>query len=158
MKKSKFSEEQIATALRQIDAGAPVLEMTRKLGISESTYYVWRKCYGQMAIAERFPLDNEPSANQTTHRPRKPFEAGQSHYPPFLCLDGIHDIITSLNASHSMNVRISHAHTGDAKGAILKEWCAWPKGDSDNFPFEGIMFVEAEAVGRPVTFVSRFSF
>ena len=32
MKKSKFSEEQIATALRQIDAGAPVLEVTRKLG------------------------------------------------------------------------------------------------------------------------------
>jgi putative transposase len=42
MKKSKFSEEQIATALRQIDAGAP-LEVTRKLGISEATYYIWRK-------------------------------------------------------------------------------------------------------------------
>ena len=52
MKKSKFSEEQIATALRQIDAGAPVLEVTQKLGISEATYYVWRKRYGQMAIAE----------------------------------------------------------------------------------------------------------
>ena len=48
MKKSKFSEEQIATALRQIDAGAPVLEVTRKLGISEATYYVWRKRYGQI--------------------------------------------------------------------------------------------------------------
>ena len=46
MKKSKFSEEQIATALRQIDAGAPVLEVTRKLGISEATYYNWRKKYG----------------------------------------------------------------------------------------------------------------
>ena len=52
MKKSKFSEEQIAMALRQIDAGAPVLEVTRKLGISEATYYVWRKRYGQMAVAE----------------------------------------------------------------------------------------------------------
>ena len=52
MKKSKFSEEQIATALRQIDAASPVLEVTRKLGISEATYYVWRKQYGQMAIAE----------------------------------------------------------------------------------------------------------
>ena len=36
MKKSQFSEDQIATALRQIDAGAPVLEVTRKLGISEA--------------------------------------------------------------------------------------------------------------------------
>jgi putative transposase len=52
MKKSKFSEEQIATALRQIDAGAPIPEVTRKLGISEATYYVWRKRHGQMAIAE----------------------------------------------------------------------------------------------------------
>ena len=53
MKKSEFSEEQIATALRQVDAGAPVPEVTRKLGISEATYDVWRKRYGQMAVAER---------------------------------------------------------------------------------------------------------
>ncbi len=52
MKKSKFSEEQIATALRQVDAGAPVPEVTRTLGISEATYYVWCKRYGQMAVAE----------------------------------------------------------------------------------------------------------
>ena len=49
MRKSTFSEEQSATALRQIDVGAPVLEVTRKLGISEATYYVWRKRNGQMA-------------------------------------------------------------------------------------------------------------
>lgn len=52
MKKSKFSEEQIATVLRQVDAGAPMPEVTRKLGISEATYYVWRIRYGQMAGAE----------------------------------------------------------------------------------------------------------
>jgi putative transposase len=52
MKKSNFSEEQIATALRQVAEGAPVPEVTRKLGISEATYYVWRKRYGQMAVAE----------------------------------------------------------------------------------------------------------
>ena len=52
MRKSKFSEEQSATALRQIEVGAPVLEVTRKPGISEATYYVWRKRNGQMAIAE----------------------------------------------------------------------------------------------------------
>jgi putative transposase len=52
MKKSRFSEEQIATALRHVDAGAPVVEVTRALGISEQTYYLWRKQYGQMAMAE----------------------------------------------------------------------------------------------------------
>jgi putative transposase len=52
MKKSKYSEEQIAATLRQVDAGAPVAEVTRKLGVSEQTSYLWRKQYGQMAIAE----------------------------------------------------------------------------------------------------------
>jgi len=52
MKKSRFSEEQIATALRHVDAGVPVAEVTRALGISEQTYYLWRKKYGQMAMAE----------------------------------------------------------------------------------------------------------
>ncbi len=52
MKKSKFSEGQMATALRQVDAGAPIPEVTRSMGISEATYYVWRKKYGQMAVAE----------------------------------------------------------------------------------------------------------
>ena len=64
MKKSKFSEEQIATALRQIDAASPVLEVTRKLGISEATYYVWRKWYGQMAIAEIRRLRQLEEENQ----------------------------------------------------------------------------------------------
>jgi len=46
MKTSMCSEEQIATALRQVDAGAPVPEVTPKLGISDATYDVWRKRYG----------------------------------------------------------------------------------------------------------------
>ncbi len=37
MKKSKFSEEPIATAVRQVDAGAPIPEVTRRLGISKAT-------------------------------------------------------------------------------------------------------------------------
>lgn len=52
MKKSKFFEAQIATALRQVDAGVPIAELTRTLGISEASYYVWHKRYGQMAVAE----------------------------------------------------------------------------------------------------------
>jgi putative transposase len=52
MKKSTCSEAQIATALRQVDAGAPVPNVIRTLEISEATYDVWRKRYGQMAVAE----------------------------------------------------------------------------------------------------------
>ena len=47
MKKRTCPEGQIATALRQVDAGAPVLAGTRTLEISEATYDVWRKRYGR---------------------------------------------------------------------------------------------------------------
>ncbi|UCE64833.1 MAG: transposase, partial [Nitrospirota bacterium] len=33
-------------------AGAPIAEITRKLGVSEQTYYLWRKKYGQMGVAK----------------------------------------------------------------------------------------------------------
>ena len=52
LKKSKYPEEQIATAPRNVEAAAPLTEVTRKRGISEATYYIWRKQYSQKGIAE----------------------------------------------------------------------------------------------------------
>jgi putative transposase len=52
MKKSKFTEEQIAYALRQAESGTPVLDVCRKLGISEQTFYRWKKKYEGMGVAE----------------------------------------------------------------------------------------------------------
>lgn len=46
MKKTKFSEQQIAFVLRQVEEGTTVGEVCRKAGISEATYYNWRKKYG----------------------------------------------------------------------------------------------------------------
>ncbi len=48
MRKSRYSDEQIAAALRQAEAGTPVAEIVRKLGISEATFYIWRKRFGSM--------------------------------------------------------------------------------------------------------------
>ena len=52
MKKSKFTEAQIAFALRQAEQGTRVEEVCRKLGISPATFYNWKKQYGGMGIAE----------------------------------------------------------------------------------------------------------
>jgi len=52
MKTSRFSESQVALALRQVDEGVVVGEICRKLGISEQTYYRWRKKYGGLMPSE----------------------------------------------------------------------------------------------------------
>jgi putative transposase len=52
MRKSRYSHEQIATALRQAEAGRPVTEITRKLGISEATFYAWKKRFGSLGTPE----------------------------------------------------------------------------------------------------------
>jgi putative transposase len=52
MKRSRFSEQQIAFILRQAEAGTTVEEVCRKAGISEATYYVWRKKYGGLMPSE----------------------------------------------------------------------------------------------------------
>ena len=43
MKRSKFSEEQIAYALRQAEGGTPVGDICRQIGVSEATFYQWKK-------------------------------------------------------------------------------------------------------------------
>jgi len=52
MKKSRYTEEQIAFALRQVESGTSVKEVVRKLGITEQTFYRWKKKYGGLGVAE----------------------------------------------------------------------------------------------------------
>ena len=52
MKKSKFTEEQIGFALRQADAGTPVDQVCRKLGVSQATFFRWKKQFGGMGVGE----------------------------------------------------------------------------------------------------------
>ena len=45
MKKKRFSVEQIVAVLKQAEVGVPVVELIRKVGISEQTFYRWKKQY-----------------------------------------------------------------------------------------------------------------
>ncbi len=52
MKKSTFTEEQMTYALRQVELGTSVGDICRKLGMSEQTFYRWKKKFAGMGIAE----------------------------------------------------------------------------------------------------------
>ena len=63
MRKSRFTEQQISYALKQAETGTPVAEVIRKMGITEQTFYRWKKQYGGMGLSElrRLPLLEEGS-------------------------------------------------------------------------------------------------
>ena len=52
MKRSKFSEEQIVYAIRQADSGTPAGDLCRQLGVSEATFYAWKKKYAHLGVSE----------------------------------------------------------------------------------------------------------
>lgn len=52
MKQSKFSEAQVAYALRQAESGTAVGDVCRQLGVSEATFYVWKKKYAHLGVSE----------------------------------------------------------------------------------------------------------
>ena len=52
MRKSKFTESQIVTTLKQVEAGRQVKDVCRELGISDATYYVWKSKYGGMEASD----------------------------------------------------------------------------------------------------------
>ncbi len=52
MKKSRHSEEQIAFGLRQAESGTPIVEVCRKMGISEQAFFRWKRNFAGMGVAE----------------------------------------------------------------------------------------------------------
>ncbi len=52
MKKSHFTDQQIAFAVQQAEAGVSVEEVCRKLGISQQTFYRWKKKFAGLGVAE----------------------------------------------------------------------------------------------------------
>lgn len=52
MKKSRFTEEQIASAVRQAESGIPVAEICRRMGVTEVSFYRWKKRFSGMGVTE----------------------------------------------------------------------------------------------------------
>ena len=64
MKKGRFTEHQIVSALKKQEAGIPVKDISRELGISEATFYNWKAKYGGMEasdVAKMKELERENS-------------------------------------------------------------------------------------------------
>ena len=68
MKKSRYTDEQIAFALRQAETGAPVKEVLRKMGISEQTFYRWKSKYGGMEVSDAKKLRQLEEENRRLKR------------------------------------------------------------------------------------------
>lgn len=68
MKRSKFTEEQIACALRQAESGTTVAEVCRKMGVAEATCYNWKKKYGGLGVSELRRLKQQEEENARLKR------------------------------------------------------------------------------------------
>ena len=63
MKRSKYTESQIVFAIKQVDTGTRLQEVCRKMGISEATFYNWKKKYGGLGVCELRRLKNLEEEN-----------------------------------------------------------------------------------------------
>jgi putative transposase len=52
MKRKRYTEQQIVFALRQAESGTPVGDIIRKMGVTESTFYRWKRRFGGLGIPE----------------------------------------------------------------------------------------------------------
>ncbi len=66
--KKRFTEEQIAYALRQNESGTPVAAICRKMGVSENSFYTWKRKYAGMGVAELRKLKQLEQENRQLKR------------------------------------------------------------------------------------------
>jgi putative transposase len=85
MRKSRFSEEQIVTAIKEHEAGAATQELCRKLGVGPQTLYRWKAKYGGMSVPDAQKL----KALEDENRRLKKLVANQA-----LDIDALKDVLS----------------------------------------------------------------
>lgn len=86
MRESKFTEHQIVGALKQAEAGVPVKDVCRELGVSPATFYQWRSRYGGIVTGTRRPRSRAerrdqpcaPATRSANPGPRSNISVGRS--------------------------------------------------------------------------------
>ena len=68
MRKSRYTDEQIAYALRQAESGVAVVEVCRKLGVTEQTFYRWKRRFAGMGVTELRKLKQLEEENRRLKR------------------------------------------------------------------------------------------
>ena len=63
MKKSRYTEEQVIRAVKEMEAGRKAREIARELGVTEATLYAWKSKYGGMEVSEARRLRDLESEN-----------------------------------------------------------------------------------------------
>lgn len=68
MRRKRYTEEEIVGALKEVEAGASVGELCRRMGIAETTFYRWRKRYGGLEVNEAKRLKGLEEENRRLKR------------------------------------------------------------------------------------------
>ena len=113
MRTSKFTPEQMVMALRQAEAGTPIDDVCRKLGISEATFHRWKKRLGSLGISEVRELRQLREAR----RPAAPQRLSGRPLAPIVGQHVLHvDAVLLVEGKHSVmeHVHRGHGHLGEA--------------------------------------------
>ena len=68
MRKSRYTDEQITYALRQVESGVAVVEVCRKLGVTEQTFYRWKRRFAGLGVTELRKLKQLEEENRRLKR------------------------------------------------------------------------------------------